>query len=67
VKGTLVSLALAAIGIVLFAVKVNYLGEGYDGSWDAVVLGVAWLAIAAALVVALGSTVNGAARWRRSR
>ena len=65
--GTLASLALAALAIVLFAVKVNYLGEGYDGSWDAVVLVLAWLAIAAALVIALGTTLNGAARWRRSR
>jgi hypothetical protein len=63
--GTLASLALAALGIVLFAVKVNYLGEGYEGSWDAIVLVVAWLAIAAALLVAIITTASGAARLRR--
>jgi len=65
--GTLASLALAALAIALFAVKVNYLGGGYHGSWDAVVLVTAWLAIAAALLIAFGTTFNGVARWRRSR
>jgi hypothetical protein len=63
--GTLVSLALAALGVVLFAVKVNYLGESYEGSWDGVVLVIAWLAIAVAVVLAAVTTVTGVARLKR--
>ena len=63
--GTVVSAGLAALGFVLFVVKVNYLGEGYDGSWDAVVLVVAWLAMFGALGVALATAVGFSARLRR--
>jgi hypothetical protein len=63
--GTLVSVTLAALGLVLFFVKVNYLGEGYEGSWDEVVLVLGWLAILSALAVALATTVAGVARLKR--
>ncbi|MBA3717683.1 MAG: hypothetical protein H0W87_05605 [Actinobacteria bacterium] len=63
--GTLISGALAALGLVLFLVKVNYLGEGYEGSWDTVVLVAGWLSILAALVVAGLTTFRAGARWGR--
>jgi hypothetical protein len=63
--GSLVSAALAAVGLGLFLVKVNYLGEGYEGSWDAVVLALGWLAILSALVVGLATTFGGIARLKR--
>jgi len=63
--GSLLGAALAAIGVGLFLVKVNYLGEGYEGSWDEVVLVLGWLAILSALVVAIATTVGGSARLRR--
>ena len=63
--GTVVSAGLAALGLVLFLVKVNYLGESYDGSWDEVVLVLAWLSILCALVVAVATTIGGIARLRR--
>ena len=63
--GSLVSAALAALGLGLFLVKVNYLGEGYEGSWDDVVLVLGWLAILSALVVAVATTFGGVARLGR--
>lgn len=62
---TLVSLGLAALGIGLFLVYVNYLGEGYDGPWDAVVLALGWASIFGALAVAGAATIGGAVRWGR--
>jgi len=63
--GTIVSAALAAISLVLFAVNGTYLGEGYDGPLDAVVLIVAWLAIFIALGVALVTAFGNVPRLRR--
>jgi len=63
--GTVLSAGLAAVGLVLFLVKVNYLGEGYDGLWDTVVLVAGWLAILAALVIAVGTVFRAGARWQR--
>jgi hypothetical protein len=63
--GTLLSAGLAALGLGLFLFKVNYLGEGYDGSWDEVVLVLAWLSILAALVVAAITTIGGVVRLKR--
>ena len=63
--GTVVSAALAALGLVLFFVKVRYLGEGYEGSWDEVVLVVAWVSIFSALVVAVLTAFGGIARLGR--
>jgi hypothetical protein len=63
--GTLVSGGLAALGLVLFLVKVNYLGESYEGSWDTAVLVVAWLSILAALVVAVLTMFRAGAGWGR--
>jgi hypothetical protein len=63
--GTLVSAGLAALGFVLFIVKVTYLGEGYDGSWGDVVIVVAWLAMFGALGVALATAIGLAGRLRR--
>jgi hypothetical protein len=64
--GTLISGALAALALVFFLVKVNYLGEGYEGSWDTVVLVAGWLSILAALVIAVATTLRaGVRRGRR--
>jgi hypothetical protein len=65
--GTLAGVGLVALSLGLFLVYVNYLGEGYDGPWDTVVLMLAWASIFAALAVALASTVGGFFRSRRER
>jgi hypothetical protein len=62
---SLLSAGLAALGLGLFLVKLNYLGEGYEGSWDVVVLAIAWLSILAALVVAVITTIGGDVRLKR--
>ena len=51
--GTLVSAALGALGLCFFVVELKYFGEGYEGSWDEVVLVLGWASILAALVVAI--------------
>ena len=63
--GTVLSTGLAVLGFVLFVVKVNYLGEGYDGSLDDVVLVVAWLLMFGALGVALATVMGFVASLRR--
>ena len=63
--GTVVSAGLGALGLCLFFIELNYLGESYNGSWDEVVLVLGWLSILAALVVGVATAFGGIARLRR--
>ena len=63
--GTLVSAGLGALGLCLFLIELNYFGEGYDGSWDEVVLVLGWLSILGALAVGVATAFGGVARLRR--